>query len=105
MVGIYKIISPSGKIYIGQTSNWIKRVKKYSRVDCKGQVKLYNSLKKYGFETLQDPVMVKDKGFLLIDHLTNNVYKGTMEEWATFYKNVFGFEEVRVSISRYTFFI
>lgn len=51
--------------------------------------------KKYGFELLQDPIKVADKGFLLIDHLTNNVYKGTMTEWANFYKNIFGFEEVR----------
>jgi 4-hydroxyphenylpyruvate dioxygenase len=35
------------------------------------------------------------KGFVAIDHLTNNVEKGTMERWATFYKSVFGFEEVR----------
>lgn len=47
------------------------------------------------FVPLQDPVRVPDKGFLLIDHLTNNVFKGTMEEWANFYKNIFGFTEVR----------
>jgi len=50
---------------------------------------------RFGFDSLQDPIMVEDKGFMLIDHLTNNVYKGTMEEWAKFYKEVFGFEEVR----------
>ena len=48
-----------------------------------------------GFMPLQDPVKVPDKGFIAIDHLTNNVYKGTMEEWAAFYKNVFGFTEIR----------
>lgn len=36
-----------------------------------------------------------DKGFLQIDHLTNNVYKGTMDDWARFYKDVFEFTEVR----------
>lgn len=51
--------------------------------------------KNYGFELLQDPIKVADKGFLLIDHLTNNVYKGTMSQWADFYKKIFGFEEVR----------
>ena len=35
------------------------------------------------------------KGFLAIDHLTNNVFKGTMQKWASFYKEIFGFEEVR----------
>lgn len=48
-----------------------------------------------GFQKLQDPLIVPDKGFLLIDHLTNNVYKGTMDTWAAFYKSIFGFEEVR----------
>lgn len=42
-----------------------------------------------------DPVEVPSKGFYAIDHLTNNVYKGTMEEWSNFYKDIFGFEEVR----------
>ena len=50
---------------------------------------------RFGFEKLQDPILVADKGFLLIDHLTNNVYKGTMQKWANFYKDVFGFTEVR----------
>ena len=48
-----------------------------------------------GFENLQVPVSVADKGFALIDHLTNNVYKGTMQTWTSFYKDIFGFEEVR----------
>ncbi len=53
------------------------------------------SYERYGFEPLQDPSLVKDKGFLAIDHLTNNVYNGTMKDWAAFYKEIFGFEEVR----------
>lgn len=53
---------------------------------------LYSEL---GFEPLANPERVKDKGFLRIDHLTNNVEKGTMGTWADFYKNVFGFTEVR----------
>ena len=48
-----------------------------------------------GFEKLAQPDLVKDKGFLAVDHLTNNVYKGTMQRWASFYKEVFGFTEVR----------
>lgn len=49
MIGIYKITSPSGKIYIGQSSQIERRKKKYSKLACKGQTKLYNSLLKYGF--------------------------------------------------------
>ncbi len=47
------------------------------------------------YEPLKNPANIPNKGFLLIDHLTNNVYKGTMEKWANFYKNIFGFEEIR----------
>lgn len=53
------------------------------------------SYSRFGFEKIQDPIIVPDKGFLLIDHLTNNVYKGTMQKWARFYKDIFGFTEVR----------
>lgn len=42
-----------------------------------------------------DPVLVEPLGFLTIDHLTNNVHKGTMDLWSSFYKDVFGFTEVR----------
>ena len=34
-------------------------------------------------------------GFLLIDHITNNVPKGEMDLWAGFYENVFNFHEFR----------
>jgi len=47
------------------------------------------------FEDLAEQNIVEDKGFLQIDHLTNNVYQGTMETWANFYKDIFGFTEVR----------
>ncbi|MBL8923693.1 MAG: 4-hydroxyphenylpyruvate dioxygenase [Myxococcaceae bacterium] len=48
-----------------------------------------------GFVKLDTPEVVPTKGFSVIDHLTNNVEKGTMQTWASFYKSVFGFEEVR----------
>lgn len=50
MVGIYKIINPNGKIYIGQTVNIQRRFKTYKSLKCKEQPKLYNSLIKYGAE-------------------------------------------------------
>ncbi len=48
-----------------------------------------------GFQPARNPQKVSDKGFLVIDHLTNNVHNGTMEQWANFYKNIFGFVEIR----------
>jgi group I intron endonuclease len=50
MVGIYKITSPSGRVYIGQSVNIENRFSHYKRLDCKGQVKLFKSLKKHGCE-------------------------------------------------------
>lgn len=50
---------------------------------------------KLGFIPHSQPTKNEDKGFLRIDHLTNNVHQGTMEHWSNFYKNVFGFTEVR----------
>lgn len=47
------------------------------------------------FVPLDRPDRRPDKGFLSIDHLTNNVPPGTMQRWADFYKKVFGFTEVR----------
>lgn len=49
MIGIYKIISPSNRIYIGQSTDLNKRFKQYLKLrNCKGQTKLYNSFLKYG---------------------------------------------------------
>jgi len=50
MIGIYKITSPTNKIYIGQSIDIENRFTKYKSLDCKKQVRLYNSLKKYGFD-------------------------------------------------------
>jgi hypothetical protein len=48
--GIYKITSPNGRIYIGQSINIEQRFKKYFKLHCKQQLRLYSSLLKYGVE-------------------------------------------------------
>ena len=49
MTGIYKITSPSKKIYIGQSVDIEKRFRSYKNLShCKSQIKLYNSFLKYG---------------------------------------------------------
>lgn len=50
-VGIYKIQSPSGRVYIGQSINMCARKSKYRRIQCHGQRYLFSSLSKYGFES------------------------------------------------------
>ena len=50
MIGIYKITSPNNKVYIGQSVDIEKRLKRYKNLNCKKQSKIYNSLNKYGVE-------------------------------------------------------
>jgi hypothetical protein len=49
MVGIYKITSPTGKVYVGQSLNIADRKSSYKGFHCTGQSAIYNSLKKYGW--------------------------------------------------------
>lgn len=48
--GIYKLTSPSGRVYVGQSVDINGRKCKYKGLQCKEQIRLYKSLKKYGFE-------------------------------------------------------
>jgi len=59
MICIYKITNPNGRIYIGQTTNYVIRWEKYRKLNCKDQPSLYNSLKKYGPENHKFEVIEK----------------------------------------------
>lgn len=50
IIGIYKITSPTKKIYIGQSTNISCRFNSYKNYRCKQQPRLYNSLMKHGHE-------------------------------------------------------
>jgi group I intron endonuclease len=50
MIGIYKITNPSGKIYIGQSIDIVRRFGEYKNMKFSPQIKLKNSIKKYGLE-------------------------------------------------------
>ena len=59
LIGIYKITSPSGKIYIRQSVCIKSRWASYRVLNCKGQPKLYRSLNKHGvknhvFEVIEE---------------------------------------------------
>lgn len=45
--------------------------------------------------TATDDVCYQGAGLSVIDHLTHNVHKGRMDEWAKFYERLFNFKEVR----------
>lgn len=49
MIGIYKITSPTGRIYIGQAIDIRARFCTYKRLACKQQPLLYRSIIKHGF--------------------------------------------------------
>lgn len=49
IIGIYKITSPSGRVYVGQSWNMARRFAKYRTKYNAHQPKLHNSLLKYGF--------------------------------------------------------
>lgn len=50
MIGIYKITSPSNRVYIGQSVDIKSRWESYKCKNCKNQPKLYRSLNKYGVD-------------------------------------------------------
>jgi len=50
MIGIYKITNPKNKIYIGQSIDIERRFQEYKRLQCVQSIKIFNSLKKYGWE-------------------------------------------------------
>ena len=50
MKGIYKITSPSDKVYIGQSIDIERRFRHYKRMVCKEQIKIFNSMLKYGVD-------------------------------------------------------
>jgi group I intron endonuclease len=50
MIGIYKIINPNGKVYIGQSIRLQYRKNQYKNLNIPQQPRIYNSIKKYGWE-------------------------------------------------------
>lgn len=59
MTGIYKITSPSNKIYIGQSKDIERRFQQYQSNSCRTQIRLIHSFNKYGinshiFEILEE---------------------------------------------------
>ena len=77
MIGIYKITNPKGKIYIGQTIDFERRVYQYKMLNCKEQPKLYNSLKKYGFENHQIELIhqCQDGNLTLLERYYQELYR------------------------------
>ena len=68
--GIYKITSPSGKIYIGQSVNINARFGVYKNGRKSNQPKLYRSFDKYGIDAHKFEIIVQgDFNYYLLDEL------------------------------------
>lgn len=80
MVGIYKITSPSGKVYIGQSWNIRSRKALYKGLYCTKQPRLYNSLKLYGWDS---------HTFTILHELPADITQDTLNTYETFYVNQF----------------
>lgn len=53
-----------------------------------------NTIYDVDFELVSNPV-VRGAGLTVIDHLTHNLRAGAMETWSRFYRDIFGFREIR----------
>lgn len=72
MIGhIYKIENPSGKIYIGKTTNMNTRMNKYRYLNCNNQKRLHSSLLKYGWNAhtvdVIDTVLIFDDNLDILE--------------------------------------
>jgi group I intron endonuclease len=65
---IYKITSPNGKIYVGQTVNFSDRIKKYKYNGFKVQKKLWNNCQKYNWSPIDNIEIIET---CLIDELND----------------------------------
>jgi group I intron endonuclease len=88
--GIYKIISPTNRVYIGQAVDIYHRWNIYKKLDCKTQQRLYNSLKKYGFEKHTFEIVELCE----IEHL--NIFE---RKWQDFY-NVTGIKGLNCKLTK-----
>jgi group I intron endonuclease len=75
MIGIYKISSPTNRIYIGQSKNLETRFKYYEKCNCKRQIKLYNSFKKHGVKNHKFEI-IEECSLEMLDE--REVYWGTI---------------------------
>lgn len=76
---VYKITNPKGKVYIGQSIQYQRRKSNYKGLNCKSQTKLYNSLKKYGYE---------NHIFDIIEECPPDILGKREKHWKTHYNSI-----------------
>lgn len=91
MTIIYKITSPTGRIYIGQTTDYRKRLNQYRCLRCRTQTRLYNSLKKYGFT---------NHSFEVVEEVDNSLADTREIYWISEYKCYWKDENKGLNLNR-----
>lgn len=89
-VGIYTITSPSNKVYVGQSINIESRKNNYTILRCKRQPRIYNSLKKYGFDAHK---------FEVVLYLNDDTNQKIIDYWEQFFMDHYrneGFELMNI---------
>ena len=76
MVGIYKITNPKGKIYIGQSWDIKKRKSNYSHANSKYRTKIFNSIRKYGWNAHR---------FEIVCELPSDITQEVLDRYETVY--------------------
>ena len=88
MTGIYKIESPTGKVYVGQSVQVESRLRQYKKLNnCNEQSKLFNSLKYHGADEHSFEVVLK---------LREDVCKEWLTYWEQFFMNYYRSEGVEL---------
>lgn len=103
---IYKLTSPSGKSYIGQSIDFTRRLVEHKNPKKRSLPKLYQAIKKYGFENFTieiletcEPELLNDREIYWINYYDtfNNGYNATTGGESLFKRS----PETRKKLSEY----
>lgn len=70
---VYKLTSPNGKVYIGQTNNFNQRMIEHK--NCKKKNKLYNCIRKYGWENFKKEIIGYSETKEMVNELEESLIK------------------------------
>lgn len=95
-VGIYKITSPTNKVYIGQSWDLEDRRGDYKRLECKKQHKLFNSINKHGWDAHKFEVVMN-----VSENVTQQIFDQIEQAYMDHYRaNGFELLNIREAGSR-----
>ena len=90
---IYKITSPSGKSYIGQTVRYKQRINCYKNLRCKNQTAIYNAILKYGWENMTVEILWEKESKERLTEELNDLERKYIKEYQTLSPNGYNITE------------